>query len=162
MGDVDEVHRTVEVDVVPERAFTLWHRRIDLWWPPGHRRSGLANAQMVLEPRVGGRLLERTPAGDEIVWGVVQTWDPPVRITHTFVPGSEGFGASLVTVTFEALASGRTRVRVRHGPGDLAPAPWSTAVARFEAGWRAILDAYTAFRDDDGIDAQTSQEDDPR
>ncbi|MFI7065170.1 hypothetical protein ACIBL3_29545 [Kribbella sp. NPDC050124] len=32
---------------------------------------------MVLERRLGGRIYERTQAGDEIDWGEITAWDPP-------------------------------------------------------------------------------------
>ena len=60
-------------------AFATWTEAFGSWWPHGHTVSG-DPAAVVLEPRVGGRIYERTTAGAEIPWGEVTVWEPPSRL----------------------------------------------------------------------------------
>jgi hypothetical protein len=46
----------------PEHAFDIWTRRTSLWWPADHTMSGEDGLDVVIEPRVGGRIFERTAA----------------------------------------------------------------------------------------------------
>ena len=43
-----------------ERAFDLWSERMSMWWPTGHSVSADPGLTMTFEPRVGGRIFERT------------------------------------------------------------------------------------------------------
>ncbi len=62
---IEPLRITVEVDCPPEHAFAVWTGRIALWWPSDHTVSGEADAEIVLEAGVGGRIFERTAAGVE-------------------------------------------------------------------------------------------------
>jgi hypothetical protein len=53
------------VDCPVPRAFAVWTGRISMWWPADHTVTGEPGLEVVLEPRVGGRIFERTPAGAE-------------------------------------------------------------------------------------------------
>lgn len=53
-----------------------------MWWPRGHTASGDADAGVVLEPRAGGRIYERTSDGREVDWGEITLWDPPRRLGY--------------------------------------------------------------------------------
>src|SRR4030081_3305000 len=66
----------------PDHAFDTWTTRASSWWPPDHTASGEAGAQIVLEPRVGGRIFERTPGGRELEWGEITEWDRPRRLRY--------------------------------------------------------------------------------
>ena len=62
---------SIDVACSPERAFAVWTSRIATWWPKDHTVSGRADLLVVFEPGVGGRIYERTAAGDEHEWGQV-------------------------------------------------------------------------------------------
>jgi len=64
----------------PEQAFETWATRASLWWPHDHSVSADPGITVTYEPRVGGRINERTPSGVEHDWGEVVTWEPPTRI----------------------------------------------------------------------------------
>ena len=53
-----------------------------LWWPHGHSVSGDPGLCVTFEPRPGGRIYERTPAGEEHDWGEVLAWEPPRRLAY--------------------------------------------------------------------------------
>ena len=52
------------------------------WWPPEHTALHEPGAEIVFEHRVGGRIFERTPQGDEIEWGEITEWEPPRRLRY--------------------------------------------------------------------------------
>ena len=59
------------------------------WWPKGHSASGDPDAVVTLEPRLGGRIFERTPDGAEIDWGEITAWDPPHRLGYLWHIGRD-------------------------------------------------------------------------
>ncbi|MCB1004736.1 MAG: SRPBCC domain-containing protein [Acidimicrobiales bacterium] len=143
----ETVVRGVEVSLAREKAFGAWHRHIHLWWPASHRLSGDPASRMVFEPCAGGRIFERATDGREFDWGLVEVWEPPERIVHTWQPGGPRDRRSRVTIEFTPIAAGRTRVRVTHTPGELAREEWERAQARFTAGWDAIVKAFANPRE---------------
>lgn len=116
----DAVVVTVAVPVPPVDAFALFTRDIDAWWQrgPRFRASGVrVPSRMLIEERIGGRLLEHVGEGvdvREVVFGEVTQWQPPDRFVlrwrnTNFAPDEH----TLVSVEFRAVAAG-THVRVTH------------------------------------------------
>ena len=66
----------------PEHAFATWATRTSVWWPHGHSVSGEPGLSVHFEPHAGGRIYERTAAGDEHDWGEVLAWEPPRRLAY--------------------------------------------------------------------------------
>lgn len=131
--------RSIEVRCSVAHAFATFTARIDLWWPPGHRRPG---ARVELEPGEGGRFVQRDAHGQVFEMGTVVRWEPPHRLAYTWRPGSPD-APTRVDVTFTESGDG-TRVDVVHAPAALAddPTRWGNSVARFEGGWGAVLPAF--------------------
>ena len=59
---IEPLRLSFEVACPPERAFRTWTELIATWWPADHTVTGEGDLRVVLEPRVGGRLFERTRA----------------------------------------------------------------------------------------------------
>jgi hypothetical protein len=106
----------VNVDVAcpVEHAFRVWTTRIDAWWPADHTVSGRTDAQIVLERRVGGRLLELLPDGTEHVWGEVTVWQPPYELAYRWHIGRPAAQATDVHINFVAVADDTTRLQISH------------------------------------------------
>jgi hypothetical protein len=69
------------VDCEPDDAFRLWTLSFGLWWPMAtHSSSGERDATLTIEPREGGRIVERSADGREFDWGRVALWEPPHRL----------------------------------------------------------------------------------
>lgn len=126
----------LEVRACPAHAFLVWTQRCAAWWPASHTVSG-DPAAIVFEPRPGGRIYERAPAGIEHRWGEVLEWAPPSRLRyrwHLFFDPSE---ATDVEVTFTPTAGG-TAVRIAQRGwerlGDAGP----PRRERTGAAWAAI------------------------
>lgn len=81
MTTTTAVHRSVTVQVPPERAFEVFTAGFSSWWPIESHHIGEAMAvEVVIEPFAGGRWFERDADGRECDWGLVTEWEPPRRV----------------------------------------------------------------------------------
>ena len=91
----------------------------------------------MLEGFVGGRIYERA-RGTEHEWGVVTTWQPPVRLGFRWHLGVGPERATDVDVAFVPLGEHATRVRIEQSGferlGDVA----ADARARNRTGWESL------------------------
>ena len=91
-----------EVACTVDDAFSTWTERIGTWWPADHTISG-SLAEVIFEGRVGGRIYERTPQGEEHEWGVVTDWRPPKELGYRWHLGFGPESFTEVAVTFSQL-----------------------------------------------------------
>jgi len=149
-GSVEPVVRTIVVNATPARAFDVFTSRMTAWWPPTHSVSSTKSpiAEVVVEPRAGGRWYERGEDGSECTWGHVITWSPPGRILLAWQLNAEWqFDADLITeveVLFQDQGQNSTLVRLEHRKleafGDAAESV-RTAISS-PGGWGKLLEAY--------------------
>jgi hypothetical protein len=113
-----EVVRSVTVPLSQARTFELFTGRMTDFWPPEHSIGTSAIAEVVVEPRVGGRWFERGVDGSECAWGRVASWEPPRKVVLLWQIGADWqFDPDFETevdVTFTEDGSGRTRLDLRH------------------------------------------------
>ena len=146
----DAVRREVVVDLPPERAFELFTADMTTWWPAAHHIGSAPIAEVVIEPRTGGRWYTRHEDGTETYTGFVQAWEPPGRLVVTWQIGADWkYHDDLVTtveVQFRPDGDGRTRVSLEHRDLDAFGAGASAMKETFEAegAWGATLAAYAA------------------
>lgn len=151
------VRHSVVVDAPRERAFDVFTRGIDRWWPRDHQIGKAPLKEVVIEPYVGGRLYERDIDGSQCDWGRVLEWDRPARVVVSWQIGGEwkfdpdpARGSEYEARFIEESAT-RTRVEFehrhfeRHGLADQAI---HDAVAK---GWPPLLDAFAAIASGAGI-----------
>jgi uncharacterized protein YndB with AHSA1/START domain len=151
---MEPIRAAVDVAAEPERAFEVFTRGMDSWWPREFSWSQKVLDEIGMEPREGGFLYERGPHGFRCDWGRVTAWDPPRRVRFTWQiaadrsPQPDPAKASEVEVRF-AVSNGGTRVEVdhraweRHGDeareyrdGLEAAGAWPYALERFAAAAR--------------------------
>jgi hypothetical protein len=77
---IEPLRLSYEIDCPAEHAFDVWTRRLSTWWPKDHSASGDPDTVVVLEPRLGGRIYERTPDGTEIDWGEITLWSDENKV----------------------------------------------------------------------------------
>jgi uncharacterized protein YndB with AHSA1/START domain len=133
------LQKSIRVRCSLDHAFAVFTARIDLWWPPSHRK--FAGSELRLEPRTGGRFFERAPDGREATLGEVLTYDPPARLVYAWVPGSLT-GPTHVEVRF-SRSDDSTLVEVTHSAG-LASDVFAERVALFERAWSSVLPAFVS------------------
>ena len=143
-----EVSRSITVPLSPARAFELFTSRMSEFWPTEHSIGSAELAEVVIEPRLGGRWFERGVDGTECRWGRVAAWEPPRKVVLLWQIGANWHYdpdfETEVEVTFAEDGSDHTRVDVRHinlqRYGDTTeqmraifddPKGWAGTLARF-------------------------------
>ncbi|HVH62401.1 MAG TPA: SRPBCC domain-containing protein [Candidatus Dormibacteraeota bacterium] len=140
---IEPLRISFTVECSAEHAFDTWTARATAWWPAQHSVSHEEGAQIVFEPRPGGRIFERTSSGEEIEWGVIIEWSRPRRLRYTWHIATDPKNATDVEIVFRPESRAITRVEIEHGGwdrlGEIGPA-WREAN---HAGWDGVSPAYT-------------------
>ena len=153
-----EVSRSVSVPLPQARAFELFTTRMTEFWPKEHSIGASELAEVVIEPRSGGRWFERGVDGSECQWGRVAAWEPPRKVVLLWQIGADWqFDPEFETeveVTFSDEGPDRSRLDLWHRNlqryGDSTeqmraifddPSGWTGTVAAFVdfAGAQATL-----------------------
>ena len=130
------VQTSIVVDASPDRAFEIFTVGIGTWWSPDHHILGGELAEMIFEPRVGGRIGDRGVDGSECHWARVLAYEPPTRVVFSWDISldweiqPDPNRTSEVEVRFVEEAPGRTRVVLEHRHLD-----------RHGDGWEQMRDA---------------------
>jgi uncharacterized protein YciI len=135
VSTIPPIRREVLVDASPGTAFEVFTGRIGAWWPVADLSVHGAGSAVSFD---GGRILERSPAGQEAVWGTVTRWDPPHAVAFTWHPGRAPERASHVTVSFAAAAGDQTLVTLEHSGWESFADP-AAARAEYGHGWPPVL-----------------------
>jgi hypothetical protein len=139
---IEPLRITYEIQCSPDHAFEVWTTGISAWWPKGHSASGHPDTLVMLEPRPGGRIFERTPDGAEIEWGEITAWYPPHRLGYLWHIRRDRRDATNVELTFVDLGDGTTRLDIVHSGwerlGTEGPA-WREANT---AGWSGLIPSF--------------------
>ncbi len=141
---IEPLRLSYEIACPPAHAFDVWTTRLSVWWPKGHSASGDPATTVVLEPRLGGRIFERTSDGTEIEWGEITHWEPPTRLGYLWHITRERDAATDVDLTFVDIGDDRTRLDIVHSGwervGDEA-LEWRNANT---GGWNALIPSFIA------------------
>jgi len=144
------VRTQIEVETPVERAFQAFFGEMASWWNPDHHLVEGKVAEMVVEPRVGGHIYDRSVDGDECRWARVLVYEPPHRVVFSWDINvkweieTDFDKTSEVEVRFIPEGPDRTRVQLehrnleRHGDGwegmrdaIASPGGWPDGLARF-------------------------------
>jgi uncharacterized protein YndB with AHSA1/START domain len=146
---IPPLHGTITVGVSAERAFDLFTRSFNTWWPAQYHIGQADIAEAILEPRVGGRWYERGVDGSECDWGRVLAWEPPHRLVVTWqINGMWQFdpepaNASEIEIRFTPDGPEQTTVDLEHRHLDRLVAGQAMRDALVGGGdWRAVLELF--------------------
>lgn len=132
--------KSIKVARSLDEAFHLFTADMARWWPLASHSVGGDEAQWCgIEPRVGGRVFERTGSGDEHVWGTVTLWEPPHRVAFTWHPGQRAEPHTEVELTFAAIAGDRTQVVLEHRGWESIGARAEKIHGHYVPGWDFVL-----------------------
>jgi Activator of Hsp90 ATPase homolog 1-like protein len=136
MTEIAPVTKSVSVNRTPEEAFRIYTEGIATWWPlDTHSPSGKAET-VVIEPREGGRLYERTTDGEEVEWGEILVWDPPRRLVHSWHLGRRE--ATEVELRFSPEGEG-TLVELIHRGWESHGEHAAAVRASYDSGWDYVF-----------------------
>ncbi len=144
---VAPVVRTVHVKRGAQDAFRVFTEQIGSWWPL--QEFGVymkSTAGLAFEDN---RLVERSTAGEQDVWGTVTRWDPPDGMAMTWHPGGDADTHTTVEVTFTAEGDG-TRVDLVHHGWDAWAKQAQEYRSSYEQGWPSVLAAFAKLADGEG------------
>src|SRR6202162_2324415 len=111
---IEPIHLSFAVECAAADAFTISTAYTSPWWRITHSVSTQPGLEVVFEPRVGGRIFERTPGGEEHDWGEIVEWDPPHRLRYLWRIATDRGHATDVAIAFHTLPALSTRVDVEH------------------------------------------------
>ena len=120
----DRVGVTVFVQVPVGDAFAVFTEEIDQWWRrgPAYRLARGKPGTLTLEPKLGGKLIERWGEGNSRDIGTITTWEPPKHIVLEWRAFNFREGeVTTVELWFEASGEG-TRVKLEHRGWAAIPA----------------------------------------
>ena len=131
------------VRVAPERAFALFVGDFERWWPLAQTHTGPDPAHCAIEPRVGGRVFERSAEGRETPWGTVLAYEPPHRLAFSWIVQLSAEQEQLVEVRFTAEEQG-TRVELTHSGWEKLGEAAASLRERYDRGWGRIFERHFA------------------
>ncbi|HWM07394.1 MAG TPA: SRPBCC domain-containing protein [Actinophytocola sp.] len=139
---IEPLRLSFEVACSQRHAFEVWTRRIDLWWPADHTATGEEGLRITLEPRIGGRIFQRDPAGVEIDWGEVTEFGPPEVLGYRWHLRRDKADATDVRIRFVPMDPARTRVDIEHQGWERLGADGPVWRDRNHQGWTTLLPHY--------------------
>jgi uncharacterized protein YndB with AHSA1/START domain len=150
-----EVRREITVDVPADRAFDVFTRRLDAWWPHESHHIGPTPAIAVLEPRVDGRCYSLAEDGTQSDWGRVLVFEPPHTLKFAWLLTPQwGYepdpaNASDVTVSFTALSPSQTQVTLVHAGFERYATGGEVMRDQVDGagGWGALITLYANHLD---------------
>jgi uncharacterized protein YndB with AHSA1/START domain len=138
-----KVEKTIVVEAPVERAWTVFTEGLGTWWPLRTHSIGEERAEsVVIEPRVGGRILETMSGGGEAVWGYVVAWEPPSRLVVSWHPTGPPEQATELEIRFVAEGDRATRVELEHRGWERLGDRAAASRDNYDNGWAPVLDHY--------------------
>lgn len=144
MTQIEPLRITFTVACGVDHAFATWTERFALWWPTTHTWTGESDTKVMLEPRLGGRIYERTAAGVEHDWGEIVVWEPPTRLGFLWHMRRARATATDVEITFAPHGADATTVAIVHTGWERLGAEGQEWRDRNHAGWGGVLPRYIA------------------
>jgi uncharacterized protein YndB with AHSA1/START domain len=141
---IDPIRIAFEVSCPAPHAFEVWTARIGEWWPADHTVSAEDGLTVVLEPRLGGRIFERTRDGVEHAWGEVTAWEPPGRLAYLWHLRHDRADATEVEIRFIERDDATTLVEIEHRGWERLGAEGEAWRDRNHGGWATLLPHYVA------------------
>lgn len=136
---------SVDVNLAPDTAFSVFTEEIGRWWRPGpiNWNNRFRAVGIRIEPGVGGRWLELLDDPPEVFdCGEITIWEPPSRFVFSYRDIGHDIDGTEVEVRFEPVGGG-TRVTVEHRGWEKVAAAIADRKRQLKtSGWGHILGWY--------------------
>ena len=140
---IEPIRLSFEVECSVDHAFRVWTALTSLWWPADHTVTVEEGLAVVFEPRVGGRIFERTATGEEHDWGEILEWDPPRRLMYLWHLRADRADATEVEIRFHpSSTAGSTVVEIEHRGWERLGDRGQQRRDGNLGGWRTLLPHY--------------------
>lgn len=141
------VKKSLRVKAPQAKAFDVFTRGIDRWWPKTHGIGSSPLKQVVIEPFHGGRWYGKHEDGSEVATGHVLAWEPPGRVMFSWEINAawkpDSAVASEVEVTFTADGSNATVVVLEHRKFECLGQTGGEKMRNdVDGGWPGLLDLF--------------------
>ena len=142
------IRKTIEVRAPIDRAFRVFADRMGEGWHKEHSvAQGTTQANVIVEPRAGGRWYETGADGSEHDWGKVLAYEPPHRLLlawqlnreFTYDPDFE----TTVEIRFEERGD-MTIVHFEHRDLERMGEGAAQQMESMDGGWGFLLDLFKA------------------
>ncbi|MYR05546.1 ATPase [Gordonia sp. SID5947] len=145
------IRRSTTVPVLPEEAFSVFTERLGEFKPPEHNLLGAPITETVVEPHVGGSIIDRAVDGSECRWARILVFDRPERIVFSWDIGptwqieTDPARSSEVEIRFVAEGDASTRVELEHRHLDHHGPGWESVRDGVDSdqGWPLYLERYS-------------------
>ncbi|HEY1735687.1 MAG TPA: SRPBCC family protein [Methylovirgula sp.] len=145
------IRKTLHVDLPQAKAFDLFTRGIDRWWPRTHHIDPSPLKKAVIEPFAGGRWYHLCEDGNESNFGHVLVWQEPERLTLAWQFDSDFHYdpkiVSEVDLHFVAENARRTRVEFEHRNIDRLGAGAESFREKVMGGWPTVFENFVKCAD---------------
>lgn len=147
------VLRAVTVPLPPADAFALFTERLGDFKPPEHNLLSVPITETVLEPHVGGAIVDRGADGSECRWARILVFERPSKLVFSWDIGptwqieTDPDHTSEVEVRFVAESERSTRVEIEHRHLDRHGEGWESVRDGVDTdqGWPLYLERYAAL-----------------
>jgi uncharacterized protein YndB with AHSA1/START domain len=141
------VRKSIRVEAPIARAFDVFTTGLTRWWPHSHGIGKQPAANVLLEPKLGGRWLETSEDGAETTAALIITWDPPHRlvllwqVSAQWKPDVEM--RSEVDVRFTADGPNATLVELTHHKFETMGAEQGAKMREdVNGGWPSLMERF--------------------
>jgi uncharacterized protein YndB with AHSA1/START domain len=138
------VRKTVLVKAPIGRAFDVFTNGLSRWWPRDHGIGKKPIANVLIEPRLGGRWLEISEDGTETTVATITVWEPPHRLAMIWQVNAQwkpdAGMKSEVDVRFTADAPDTTLVELLHHRFETMGAEAGASMRKdVDGGWPGLI-----------------------
>lgn len=133
---------SIEVERSPAVAFARFTENLPEWWPvDGHSIGEDKVAALIVEGRLGGRIVERWHDGTQYSWATFTEWAPPHSFTMAWRPNPDPGPMTDVTVTFTPTQTG-TLIELTHSGWERLGDGGGELRRNYETGWPKVMSAF--------------------
>lgn len=145
-NQIEPIRKTLDLNCTIAHAFNVFTDRMTIWWPlKTHSCFGESSKEVIVDKRMGGKIVEYSKSGDTNVWGEVLAWEPPTLFVMTWHPANSDKLATKLTVQFKKLSEAKTQVSILHEGWENRGDQADVVRGQYNFGWASVLELFKAF-----------------